>query len=191
MKAKPMLSDFELDGIHSIESFERRALAEHRVPGLAGSYLQDMGSEANLIIITGSKNGDDARDAFLEKIRELFNAGAAVTFTADINTATDLTDVLIEDLQVAEVGASADAFRYVIMLRKYVKPPEPPATGGLDAGILSDAESMMDTLSTIDQLGSISDIGNPTEPLSGAVDDVQTATSSLPGIVQRLSALFG
>ena len=191
MKAKPMLADFELDGIQVVESLERRVLAEHRVPGLAGSYLQDMGTEANVVVIAGSKSGDDARDTFLEGIRDLFNKGEAVTFTADINTATDLTDVLIEDLQVAEVGGSPDSFRYLITLRKYIKPPEPPATGMLDGGILDDAQSLVDTLSTLDQLGSIPDIGDPTKPLGSAVDDVQSATSTLPGIVSRLSALFG
>jgi hypothetical protein len=191
MKAKPMLADFALDGIHVIESFERRALAEHRVPGLAGSYLQDMGTEANRIVIAGSKTGDDDRDTFLEGIRALFNKGEAITFTADINTATELTDVLIEDLQVAEVSGSPDTFRYVIALRKYVKPPEPPPAGMLDAGILADAESLVDTLSTLDELGSIPNIGDPTKPLEGAVGDVQGATSTLPGIVDRLSILFG
>lgn len=191
MRAKPMLADFELDGIRVIESFERRALAEHRVPGLAGSYLQDMGTEANRIVIAGSKTGDEDRDKFLEGIRDLFNKGEAVTFTADINTATELTDVLIEDLQVAEVSGSPDSFRYLITLRKYVEPPEPPPAGLLDAGILSDAQSLLDTLSTLDQLGSIPDIGDPTKPLEGAVDDVQAATSPLPGIVGRLTTLFG
>jgi len=191
MKAKPMLGDFEIDGIHTIESFERRALAEHRVPGLAGNYLQDMGTEANLVVITGSKSGDDARDDFLQHIRDLFNEGDPVTFTADINTATDLTDVLIEDLQVAEIGGSPDSFRYAITLRKYVKPPEPASTGLLDEGILDDASKLVDAVSTIDQLGSIPDIGDPTKPLNGAMDQVQAAASPLSGIVERGTALLG
>jgi hypothetical protein len=191
MKAKPMLGEFEIDGIHIIESFERRVLAEHRVPGLAGSYLQDMGTEANLVVIRGSKSGDDARDDFLQHIRDLFNKGDPVTFTADINVATDLTDVLIEDLQVAEIGGSPDSFRYAITLRKYVKPPEPPPTGLLDAGILGDAQKLVDAVSTIDKLGSIPNIGDPTKPLTGAMEQVQSAASPLSGIVDRVTALFG
>ena len=186
-----MLGEFALDGIHTIESFERRVLAEHRVPGLTGSYLQDMGTESNLIVLRGSKNGDESRDAFLEGIRDLFNKAEPVTFTGDINTATDLTDVLIEDLQVTEVADSPDTFRYLITLRKYVKPPEPAASNALDEGILSDAESLMGGLDTIDQLGSIPDIGNPTEPLEGAVGEVEGITAALPGIVDRLKQLFG
>ena len=49
-----MLGSFELQGIEWIESSERRALVEHRVPGLAGSYFQDLGTAPNLIVITGS-----------------------------------------------------------------------------------------------------------------------------------------
>jgi hypothetical protein len=191
MKAKPMLGEFEVDGIHAIESFERRVLAEHRVPGLAGSYLQDMGTEANLIVISGSKAGDDARDDFLQHIRDLFNEGDPVTFTADINTATDLTDVLIEDLQVAEIGGSPDSFRYAITLRKYVKPPEPAPSGLLDEGILGDASKLVDAVSTIDQLGSVPNVGDPTKPLSGAMDQVQAASAPLSGIVDRVTALLG
>jgi hypothetical protein len=191
MKVKPMLGEFELDGIEYMESFERRVLAEHRVPGLAGSYLQDMGTEANTILIVGTKSGDDARDEFLNGVRDVFNKGDAVTFTADINTATDLTDVLIEDLQVAEISGSPDSFRYILALRKYVKPPEPAPTGLLDQGILADATSLVDALSTIDALGSIPDIGDPTKPLLGAVDQVQGAAAGLPSIVERANALFG
>ncbi len=41
MKIKPMLGEFNLDGIEYIESGESRALVEHRVPGLEGNYFQD------------------------------------------------------------------------------------------------------------------------------------------------------
>ena len=56
-----MLGSFELEGIEAIDSFERRALVEHRVPGLAGSYFQDLGTAPNTIVISGTRHGDDAR----------------------------------------------------------------------------------------------------------------------------------
>lgn len=191
MKIKPVLGDFTLDGIEWIESSEKRALAAHRVPGLDGDYVQDLGSFANRIVIAGSKSGDDARDAFLTAMRERFAKGEPTTFVADINTATDITDVVFEDLQVAEVAGSVSTFRYVVTLRKYVKPPDPPATGGLDGGILDDASSAVDALDAIDALASTPDIGNPTAPLGGAVDGVVGATSGLGGIVDTLKELFG
>ncbi len=190
MKIKPMLGSFALDGIEYIESSESRALVEHRVPGLAGNYFQDMGSVPNAIVIMGSKHGDEARDNFLSGIRGIFNKGEPTTFVADINTATDITDVIIEDLQVTEVGASPDSFRYLLKIRKYVKPPEPPATDLLDTSILDDALGVFDALNTLDALSSISNLGDPTPPVRQALDAVKAATGGLDGVVSDLNALF-
>lgn len=192
MKVKPMLGEYALEQIEYIEASESRALVEHRVPGLAGNYLQDMGSVANQIVIAGSRGtDDDARDSFLTAVREMFATGEPVTFVADINTATDVTDVVIEDLQVREVAGSGSAFQFVVRLRKYTKPPEPPSTGMLDAGILDDAMSVVDALDTLDALASIPDLGDPTGPLTGAMDGVVSATDGLPEVVNQLNALFG
>lgn len=191
MKIKPMLGDFELDGIEYIESSETRALVEHRVPGLAGNYFQDMGSAPNTIVIIGSKTGDEARDDFLNGIREIFNKGEQTTFVADINTATDITDVVIQDLEVAEIGGAPDSFRYAIKLRKYTKPPEPPATGLLDTGILGDALASVGVMDLLDNFATIPDLGDPTVPLNGAMDGVKSATQGLAGATAPLSQIFG
>jgi len=193
MKIKPMLGEFALDDIEYIESSESRALVEHRVPGLAGNYFQDMGTVPNAIVIVGSKHGDEARDNFLTGIREIFNQGEPTTFVADINTATDITDVVIEDLELAEVGGSPDTFRYMIKLRKYIEPPEPPATGlDLDAGILDDAMNLVDTaMNAIDALSSIPNFGDPTGPLRRSVNGVTAATTGIDGVVNDLNNLFG
>lgn len=191
MKVRPMLGTFGLEDIEFIESSESRALVEHRVPGLEGSYFQDLGSVPNTIVITGTKHGDEQRDEFLEGIRELFNAGEPTTFVADINTATDLTDVVIEDLQVTEVAGSPDTFRYTIKLRKYIEPPAPPATGLLDTGILDDALKLTDALDLIDAFGSIPNLGNPIEPLRGTLEGILTASGGLDETVNTLQNLFG
>ena len=191
MKIKPMLGSFEIDGIEYIESSEKRDLVEHRVPGLAGNYFQDMGTAPNTIVISGSKHGDDARDTFLEGIRALFNAGAPTTFVADINTATDLTEVVIEDLQVAELAGTPDNFRYTIRLRKYTEPPEPPSDGLLDGGILGDALAALDTMDLLDALVDIPDVADPTEPLKGAMDGVVNATSGLADAAAPLKSILG
>jgi hypothetical protein len=191
MKIKPMLGEFALDDIEYIESSESRALVEHRVPGLAGNYFQDMGAAPNTIVVAGTKSGDEARDNFLTGIREIFNKGEQTTFVADINTATDITDVVIEDLEVAEAGGRADSFRYLIKLRKYTKPPEPPQTSLLDAGILDDALNAVDALNALDALSSISNLGDPTGPVRGALDGVKAATGGLDQSVNDLRNLFG
>jgi hypothetical protein len=191
MKIKPMLGDFEIDDIEYIESSEKRVLVEHRVPGLAGNYFQDMGTVPNTIVIVGSKAGDEARDAFLTGIREIFNAGEKTTFVADINTATDITEVVIQDVEVAEISGVPDSFRYIIKLRKYIEPPEPPPTGLLDTGILGDALNSLGVMDMLDNFASIPDIGDPTTPLNGAMDGVKQATSGLAEAAAPLKSIFG
>jgi hypothetical protein len=191
MKIKPMLGDFAIDGIEYVESTESRALIEHRVPGLAGNYFQDLGSVPNAIVIVGSKFGDDARDNFLDGIRKIFNKGEPTTFVADINTATDITDVIVEDLKVAEIGGKSDSFRYTIKLRKYVPPPEPPATGLLDDDILGDALASLGAMDLLDNLVNIPSVADPSEPLNGAMDGVKSATQGLSDALAPLNNIFG
>jgi hypothetical protein len=188
-----MLGSFALDSIEYIESSESRALVEHRVPGLEGSYFQDMGSVPNTIVIIGTKHGDEARDTFLEGIREIFNAGQPTTFVADINTATDITEVVIEDLQVAEVANSPNSFRYMIRIRKYVEPPEPVQAGllDLDNNILNDALGSIGAMDLLDSLVAIPDIADPTTPLKGAMDGIKEATKGLADATAPLSKIFG
>jgi hypothetical protein len=150
-----------------------------------------MGTIPNVILIIGSKYGVEARDTFLEGIREIFNAGEPTTFVADINTATDLTDVVIEDLQVAEVGGSPNSFRYLVRLRKYIPPPEPSQTGVLDTGILDDASNLVNALDTLDSLTSIPNLGDPTPPLREALSGVNTAMTGMDSIISDLNSLFG
>jgi hypothetical protein len=191
MKVKPMLGTFALDDIEYIESSESRALVEHRVPGLGGSYFQDLGTSPNTIVIGGTKSGDETRDSFLTGIREIFNKGEATTFVADINTATDITEVVIEDIQVAEIGGAADAFRYQIRLRKYIKPPEPPQSSILDTGILDDAMSVVGALDTLDALSSLGDLSDPTGPVRQALDGVKSITGGLDSSVADLLDVLG
>lgn len=191
MKIKPMIGDYALEDIEFIESVESRALAEHRVPGLAGDYLQDLGTAPNEILIVGSKHGDDAREGFLSSIREIFNKGEPTTFVADILTATDISDVMVTDLNVSETAGAETVFRYAITIRKYVKPPEPPSDGLLDGGILDDAMALTDVLDALDALASIPNLGDPTPPLRGALDGVKAATAGVGTVAGDLTKLFG
>ncbi|MDR5748840.1 hypothetical protein QCE73_37305 [Caballeronia sp. LZ029] len=191
MKITPMIGSFTLEGVEYIESSERLALVEHRVPGLKGNYFQQLGSVPNAIIVRGTRFGDDARDTFLTGIRDIFNKAEPTTFVADINTATDITDVLLEDLHFAEVGGGPDTFQYEIRIRKYVKPPDPPKTDLLDTGILNDAMGALDALDTLDSLASASSLGDPTPPLSDALKSVESATSELPAVLDSVNALTG
>ena len=196
MKVKPMLGDWEIPHIAAIRSAERRAFAELPVPGRAGSVFQDLNAGPVRLAIEGSLYGDEARDAFLEEVRGKFRAGESVTFVADIVTATEVQYVIVEELRFEESGVRPDQIDYSMILRESPPPPPPPdPLGGLDAGLLDQAGSFLDSvtgaLDALDMLGSIPDLGDPTAPLTGLLDDFGSATEGLPGIMDSLTSLIG
>ncbi len=196
MRTKPVLGDWEIPRIESISSLESRSFVEFAVPGRVGSLFQDMNAAPMRIAIAGSLYGDEARDEFLQTLREKFRAGEPVTFVADITTATEVQYVIIETLRFQESGTRPDQIDYLIIIRESPPPPPPPdPLGGLDAGLLEDAGSFLDTvtgaLDVIDTLGSVPNFGDPTPPLSGALDSAQAALEGLGGVTMALSELFG
>jgi hypothetical protein len=196
-----MLAGVELPNVQKVSTDEGRAIVEHRVPGLEGSVLQDMGRGSTAISLEGVFHGEEALGN-LEELRGHFKAGEPVLFTADITTATDVSEVLIDDLEVKEVAGRPNYYRYTIRLVEYVPPPTPAAPGletPIDAEIGLEAEEWsagladnLDLVSDItDTLGSIPDFGNPTEPLMGALDDFKAATSGLDDVTSALKDLYG
>jgi hypothetical protein len=191
----PMLGDIELRTIQHIKTLERRALVEHRPPGMAGSIFQDLGRFATTVKLTGVLFGETARTD-LETLRQKFQAAEPLSFTADITTATEIVDVLIEDLRVVEVAGRPNTFVYQIMLRESPPPPPPPdLLAGVNTDILGDAQGLFDQAvslaAVINSLDDVPDFGNPTVPLSSLLDDVETATGALPGLLESLTALLG
>lgn len=196
MKVKPMLGDWEVPHIAAIRSAERRAFAELPVPGRAGSVFQDLNAGPVRVAIEGSLYGDEARDAFLEEVRGKFKAGEPVTFVADIVTATEVQYVIVEELRFEESGIRPDQIDYFLVLRESPPPPPPPnPLGGLDTSLLDQAGGFLDSitgaLDMIDALGSVPDLGNPTEPLNQALDGLVAATSGLDETLAPLRDLFG
>ena len=190
MKIRPMIGEYEVPGIQRIGALERRQLATFEVPGLAGSFHQDLGRVATRIVIEGTLAGDEARDAFLESVREKLAAGEPVDFVADIATATEIEQVLISDLDVEEIAGAADAFRYRIMLAQYVPPPPPPADASLEDALGAEAQDAFD-VSKLPEMLSAPGFGNPVPPLSGAIDGAKAALQSLSGVGPQLAELFG
>jgi hypothetical protein len=190
MKIKPMIGEYEVPGIQRIGVVERRQLVPIEVPGLAGDYHQDLGMAAARIIIEGTLAGDEARDGFLEAVREKLAGGEPVDFVADIVSATEIEQVLIADLQVDEIAGSADTFRYAVTLAQYVEPPPPPADPALEDALGQEAEELFD-ISKLPEMLSAPDFGNPVPPLSGTLDGARAALQSLSGVGPQLAELFG
>jgi hypothetical protein len=199
MKVKPMLGDYAVPGIQRIGTVEARELVEVPVPGLEGSYHQDLGSGAIGIVIEGTLAGDDARDDFLGKLRPLLAAGDPVDFVADILTATSIEQVLLADLTVAEVAGTVHTFRYSLVLAQHVEPP--PSGSGADLGfddlsdlndqLASEAGALAGAMQVPDLLGSIPELKDPTPPLSGVTDGVKGALDQLSGVSGAITDLFG
>jgi hypothetical protein len=199
MKVKPMIGEYEVPGIQRIGTIEDRRLVEIPVPGLAGSYHQDLGSGAVSLRIEGTLAGDDARDDLLGKVREMFNAGDPVDFVADIVTATHVEKVLLTDLAVAEVAGSADTFRYAIVLAQHVEPP-PPSPGAdqgfgdlsdVNAAVAAEGAALAGAMNVPDLIGALPSLKDPTPPLRGTLDGVHSAVSGLSAIGGKLKDLFG
>ncbi len=194
-----MLADIELSGVQEIHTDEERAIVEHRVPGMAGAVLQDLGRGATAIMLTGVFHGEEVLDD-LEGLRETFQAGEPVLFTADITTATDVSDVLIDDLVVREVAGRPNTYRYDIVLMEYVPPPAPALTGPetpIDAEIEAEADGFLDAvtdglvdLPAVEGLLDI-DLVDPTAPLTGIVDGLSTSVDGLDDVLASLSDLLG
>jgi hypothetical protein len=196
VKVKPLLGDWEIPNIAALETLERRDLAELEVPGRVGSLFQDLNAAPTRIAIRGSLFGDDRRDEFLEEVRTKFRAGEPVTFVADILTATDVQYVLIESMQFAESGVTPDETSYLVLLRESPPPPPPPdPLGGLDAGLLEQAGSLVDSvagaLDALDALANIPDIQDPTPPLRGVTDGASSSVGSIGSVGGSLGSLFG
>jgi hypothetical protein len=195
VKVKPVLGDWEIPRIESIRTLERRSFVELPVPGRAASLYQDLNTEPTRISITGSLQGDEARDTFLGEVRGTFRAGEPTTFVADIVTATEVQYVIVETLAFRESGRRPDEIEYSIVLRES-PPPPPPADplAGLDAGLLEEAAGFVDSvtgaLDVIDALGAPS-FTDPTPPLAGVLDGVSGALEGLGDVAGPLGELFG
>ena len=190
-----MIGEWEVPRIERIETLEERRIARLPVPGLLGDIQQDLGAASLTVEICGSLQGDEARDDFLQSLRESFRAGDPVSFAADITNAAELDQVLIDELLLEEVNDSADSFHYRIVLREYVEPPAPPApVDDLGADLGGDLDGLaslgLDGLNLPDVLGGLPDISNPVPALQPALSAVQSGTAQVPDLLNGLKSVF-
>ncbi len=137
-----MLDDLELPQVQEVTTYDQRALAEHKPPGMAGSLLQNLGRRPALVVLWGVATGPEAR-AFAGKLDQKFRDAKPLPFTADIVADAKIDKVLIDDLRLEELAGKPERFAYVLRLREFIKPVEPEDTSGLDAGILDDAGKLV------------------------------------------------
>ena len=167
---KPMLDQLELPQVQEITTLERRALAEHKPPQMAGSLLQNLGRRPTRLALWGVAAGPQAQD-FVDQLETKFREGNPLPFVADIIAEAAIDHVVIDDLRVQELAGKPQRYAYVMTLREYIEPVEPEDLSPLNAEIESDA------------LGSIGD-------LVSALDLAPVFATGLEQFVEPLSGLL-
>ncbi|MEM9010935.1 MAG: hypothetical protein AAGE18_06895 [Pseudomonadota bacterium] len=142
---RPTLDDLELPQVQTLKVSEARALAEHRAPEMAGSYLQNLGRNPATVTLAGVASGPEAL-TFLETLNGKFTAGDPLTFFADIVTDAEIEQVLIVDFQTREVAGTPERMAYGLVLREFLEAEEPEELGLLQSDLLEDADSLIDEL---------------------------------------------
>lgn len=142
---RPMLDDLELVQVQEILTAERRVLAEHKPPAMKGSLLQNLGRRPGHLSLWGVATGPESAP-FVERLSKLFQAGEAVSFTADIVEEMGLEQVVIAALRVEELAGKPDRYLYVLTLREYAEPVDPAPAPLLDAGLMDEAQGLIDAL---------------------------------------------
>lgn len=128
--ARPMLGEIELQQVQKLDIEQEQVLTQHSVPALEGDFLQRLNRRATQVTLTGVLTGSEARDG-LKSLRDKFRAAEPVSFVADITTATQVGQVLIEEMGVRELAGKPERFEYAFTLREFIPPPaveeeEPP-----------------------------------------------------------------
>jgi hypothetical protein len=150
--ARPVLDDLELPQVGEITTLDRRALCEHKPPGMAGSLVQNLGRRPLRVVVTGVITGPDALST-AEKLDDKFRAAKPVPFTADIVADANLDLVQIEDLRLTDLAGKPQRVGYVLTLREFMKPVDPAPVSGIDSDILDDALNRINGV--VDGIGAV------------------------------------
>ena len=139
----PMLDTLALPQVQEISIIERRALAEHRAPGMDGSLFQNMGRRPTRLVLWGIASGATAQD-FVDQLDGKFRDGKPLPFTTDIVADSKIDQVFIDNLRVQDLAGKPQRYAYVLTLREYIEPAKAEDTSALDTDIASDAQNIMD-----------------------------------------------
>jgi hypothetical protein len=145
MIMRPMLDDLELPQVQEITTLDQRVLAEHKIPGMPGSLLQNLGRRPGRLTLWGVATGPQALD-FIQKLDEKFRAATPVPFTADIVKDAEIEQMLIEDLKLQDLAGKPERFAYILTLREFIEPVEPEEAGLLDESIVDEAQNLTEDL---------------------------------------------
>ena len=188
------LAGIQLKRVHQISTIEQAALVYHRIPGREGNLVQNLGRDSVQLQIEGIFYGATAKGD-LEKLREVYKKRQPVDFLAEITGQAYFGQVILDQFQVDQSAQYPDQFSYSLIVSEYAVPLKSAAIAtdlsGVNADIITEAQSFMDIATLPDLLGSVPEINNPVAPLSNALADVEKATTTLSTATEGLKTLFG
>lgn len=124
---RPMLDALELPQVQEITTYERRMLAEHKLPGIEGSLWQNLGRNPMCLVLWGVVTGVEAL-SFVEELNAKFLAGEPIAFVADIVADTEIETMVIDDLKIQELAGRPERFKYTLNLCEFILPAVPEET---------------------------------------------------------------
>lgn len=186
------IAGIALPRVHRVVTRERADFVSHRIPGLDGDVVQDMGRRSVRLEIEGIFYGE-AAGSDLEALRDVYKAREPVDFLAEIVGQAYFSQVILEELAVQQAAQDPEQFSYRLAVAEYVPPPQPAAgfdTPDIDAALELEALDFMDMIQLPDLL-SAPDFGDPTPPLKSMLEGIGGALGNLDGPAAELEALFG
>ena len=192
------LGGIKLNRVHRIVTLEQADWVSHRVPGMAGNIVQDLGRDSVRLEISGIFYGDQKAVKDLENLRQLHKKREPVDFLAEIVGQAYFSKVIVEKFEVFQLAQEPEQFSYILAIAEYMdteqkRPTEGQEVAKVGQSIKLEAKTTMDiaTLPDALQLGNLPEITNPIEPLRGALEPVKEATKSLEEVTTGLKAIFG
>ena len=187
-----MIGDVALQAVQRVRHEVDGGFALLPVEGLPGRLVQAHGRGSHVIELEGVLWGDTAADD-LAALQELAGSGAEQVFAADIITALDLSQVVVERFVAGQLAGHVDHFAYRIRLVESPPLPEPAVLGpGLGFGDLGFGDLGLPDLGLPDlgiDLSVLDDIAGLAGDVAGAVDAALDVVDTLEGLVAAAGGL--
>lgn len=212
----PLLADISLEFIQRIEHRLDGGFTSSTIPGMAGELQQRLARPSHRIHIHGILMGEGVSDQ-VSGLQRAAADGEELTFTADITSALDIQNVVIDSFRAIEDAAVPGRYVYEIALTESPSLP-PPAElsgfGGLDdfglgdlgfdkdimgdledlAGDIADAAN--EAMGAIEALGALAEldglsVGGVLQPMQDAANSVSPIASGFKDAMSSLGDLFG
>jgi hypothetical protein len=146
--------------------------------------FQDLGRGALGLRLEGVLLGEEALRR-IEDLRAAYTEGTPLRFSADIAVGTELTDVVIAELDTHQIPGHRFRYQIRLRVREWIEPPEPPgaALAQVDAGVAADAAAWTDQAQALggalDQPGPLADLLDGAKNLLSRIDVAELAQAVL------------